>query len=386
MKPIDDQQFIRMLAPRALPPTPEGIKANVLRAIRRKKQRTLILTTMKRISLPFAAAASIALGVMLFGRPTHGFAAGQVIDHSLAAAGGVQSMTMTIDVRTEPNESFAYTNPFAPMVEHTLTLLRTPGTMWRLEKPGRTIVFDGSEKFLWYAGNSLGVRAKADAGLEEWFAVLLDPEQLLRREKATLQAEGARYRLDEVDGRIVLTAKVKARGDFSASSYGRGSSIEESNTRRELRFDKVTGVLRGAKIWVGPRLIVEIKNIEYNGFVDPARLVALPEGMEWRDIDAPVGTQFAGITPEEAARRILTAFAQRDPALAQEALSGYGPGTFERYLGIGVVEVGEAFRSGTYAGVFVPCKIRMPNGRVKKHNISLRNDNATQAWVLDGGL
>ncbi len=56
------------------------------------------------------------------------------------------------------------------------------------------------------------------------------------------------------------------------------------------------------------------------------------------------------------------------------------------YGGIQVISVGEAFRSGMYAGWFVPYEIRMPGGRIKKHNLAVRNDNPQQRFILDGGF
>ena len=42
--------------------------------------------------------------------------------------------------------------------------------------------------------------------------------------------------------------------------------------------------------------------------------------------------------------------------------------------------------SGQYAGVFVPCRVKMSDGRIEKIVLALRNDNPTGSWVADGGL
>lgn len=58
----------------------------------------------------------------------------------------------------------------------------------------------------------------------------------------------------------------------------------------------------------------------------------------------------------------------------------------ERYAGCRLLEIQPAFRSGQYAGVFVPCRVKMSDGRIEKIVLALRNDNPTGSWVADGGL
>ena len=58
----------------------------------------------------------------------------------------------------------------------------------------------------------------------------------------------------------------------------------------------------------------------------------------------------------------------------------------ERYAGCRLLETQPAFRSGQYAGVFVPCRVKMSDGRIEKIMLALRNDNPTGSWVADGGL
>ena len=41
---------------------------------------------------------------------------------------------------------------------------------------------------------------------------------------------------------------------------------------------------------------------------------------------------------------------------------------------------------GTVRGVFVPCRVKMSDGRIEKIVLALRNDNPTGSWVADGGL
>ena len=56
------------------------------------------------------------------------------------------------------------------------------------------------------------------------------------------------------------------------------------------------------------------------------------------------------------------------------------------YKGCTLVECDSAFKSGTYAGVFVPCKVKLANGKETKLNVAMRNNNLWNIWTLDGGF
>ena len=50
-----------------------------------------------------------------------------------------------------------------------------------------------------------------------------------------------------------------------------------------------------------------------------------------------------------------------------------------------ILYIGEPFRAGQYAGVYVPYKVRF-GSEVREHNLALRNDNPESRWVFDGGI
>ena len=54
--------------------------------------------------------------------------------------------------------------------------------------------------------------------------------------------------------------------------------------------------------------------------------------------------------------------------------------------GLEVLELGEPFKSGEYVDEFVPYKVKLSNGKIKQHNLAVRNDNKNKVWVFDGGL
>ncbi len=288
--------IVEMLTPKASPQMPENIKTSVLSRIERRlsihealKNFITMKNTFSRIVASTAAVATAVIVAVVSVRPTPAHAAevNTIFDRSLTATEDVRTMTMKIDVRTKPYENFDYTNPLDEMVEHTLTVVRGASAeplLWRLDKQGRHIVFDGTAKYMWNDGKRQGSQGNARTGFEEWFNLLLDPSMVVMREKAAL-SDGVKYFVEETADEIVLRANVKARGDFAESDYSMFSSIEESPTRREIVFDRATGLLKSLKIYVkafgGKRLIVDLKSIDYNLPVDEAALSALPGGMEW---------------------------------------------------------------------------------------------------------
>lgn len=228
--------------------------------------------------------------------------------------------------------------------------------------------------------------------------LLIDPGQLLSfEEQLTRSHDGSRYTLHREGDTLRLTVHSPAQGDFSQSGYMRNASVAESDTRREYRFDAASGRLLGGSITFlsadgRERTLLEIDRIEYDAPLDAATLTALPEGITWRNQTQTEATasRLAGIDAGRAARLILDAFATWDSAILDEALSAYGARARQllrnRYAGATVVECSAPVRSGNYPGLFIPCRLRMADGTTEKLHLALRNDNAQQRWVVDGGL
>lgn len=387
--------IVDLLTPKASPRMPDSIKANVLSRIERREALKNFFTMKNTFSRIVAGATSVAAAVIVAVvsiRPAtaHPSEVGLLLDRSVAAAGDVRTMVMKIDVRTRPSESFAYVDPLDDMVEHTLTVVSGEPTRWRLDKERRHVVFDGTDKYLWTDGGQ-GSKGPADHAFEEWFSILLDPSVVPMREKSALE-EGVKYFVEETSDETILRADVKARGDFSESDYGMFSSIEESPTRRELVFDRATGLLKSLKIYVRAfgqrRLVVDVKSIEYDAPVDGAVLVRLPAGVLWRDVTVPPPAGvFANISADEAVRLIADAITAGDMEPVREAFAMLDFDFIRGYFrGARVLKRGESFRSGTYGGVFVPLKVRFADGKTRKMNLALRNDNPNRVWLVDGGI
>ncbi|MDR0907971.1 MAG: hypothetical protein LBM63_05145 [Rikenellaceae bacterium] len=392
-----------MLTPQVLPPVPEGIKKDVLTQIERREKRYRsfknFVTMKNRFSRIVASAAAVVVAVVVVAvsvMPTRANASevGSILDRSIAASDDVRTMTMKLYVRTTPQENFAYTSPREEMVEHTLVVARgdNPADVkWRLDKGGRHVVFNGETKYLWGDGATYGFKGDADTHFEEWFNILLDPELVLMREKSALE-EGVKYTIEDNADETILTAKVKAQGDYSQSDYMMFSSISESPTSRELVFDRATGLLKYLTIYVEAfgtkRLVVDVKSIEYDQPVDETALISIPTGLDWLDVTAPTPAgQFSNISALQAATLIADAIDSDNISSVREVFARYDfEAVGDRFSGAKVLKRGKLFRSGQYVGVFVPLKVKYADGRTEKVTLALRNDNPNHTWLVDGGI
>ena len=49
------------------------------------------------------------------------------------------------------------------------------------------------------------------------------------------------------------------------------------------------------------------------------------------------------------------------------------------YGGLQINSIGSSFKSGRYAGVYVPYEVKLKSGEIQKHNLAVRNDNPQKA-------
>lgn len=344
------------------------------------------------------AAAVLVIAALTLGLNTPARAARNNFAQAVVAMEGVRSIRIELRIRTDEDEHFDYTNPLDEPVPHTLEAIYTPQLLWRIEKPGRKALYDGRHTYLWFDALAEGEILPYSPGVAGMLYLLIDPSQLLSfEEQLTRSHDGSRYTLHREGDTLRLTVHSPAQGDFSQSGYMRNASVAESDTRREYRFDAASGRLLGGSITFlaadgRERTLLEIDRIEYDAPLDAATLTALPEGITWRDQTQTEATasRLAGIDAGRAARLILDAFATWDSAILDEALSAYGARARQllrnRYAGATVVVCSAPVRSGNYPGLFIPCRLRMADGTTEKLHLALRNDNAQQRWVVDGGL
>lgn len=372
----------------------DDLRDRIIRAAREESASTGRRPRFLHRTAVWLTAAAVVVAALVAVNPFRIYRAYAVSRMFAAAAdqfGGTPAFSMEIDVRTDPAENFSYIDADADFVTHSLTVEPYAGR-WRLEKPQRVAVNDGHNIWLWVTTIDAGIKFQpTDLGVLEDFAVLLDPQAMLSREESQALANRKAKYVKRVDGdAVVLTVDIPAEGEF-VHGVGRNTSISESNTRREYRFDRGSGRLLGMKIDMldggTATTIVEMKNISYDIEVDASLFTHPEDGIAWTDLTKPVGSDlFAGITPEEALKRMFAAMRTWDTSVLEQIITFVPIDRFEKYKGCMLVESGDHFRSGNYAGVFVPCKVKFADGSTEKLLVALRNDNAKGAWVLDGGM
>ena len=395
------RETLRSVTPRFEPSVPEGLEARLLDAVHRRA--TVSKTPERRprrrlVSLlsGVVSAAAVVIVVLTFGLNTPARAARNRFTQAVASMVGLLSIRIELRIRTSEQENFDYIDPHREFIPHTLEAIYSPRLLWRVEKPGRKALYDGEHTYLWFDSLNDGLIQPYAPDAIGMLNLLIDPSQLLELERQLTRAHtGARYELRREAEVLYLTVISPAQGDFSQSDHERNTSIIESNTRREYRFDALNGRLLGARVTLlaeeAERALLEIDRITYDAPLDTATLTVLPEGINWTDQTRNTPSpRLTGIDAKEAARLILAAFATWDNEILDEALRSYGAHARKllqsRYAGATVERLSEPVRSGKYPGWFIPCTLRMGDGSRERIRLALRNDNSAGSWVVDGGL
>ncbi|MDR1984697.1 MAG: hypothetical protein LBQ28_07740 [Prevotellaceae bacterium] len=346
---------------------------------------------LKIKGLSAVAAIFVALLVLpfIFSANNEARAAMNMISESIDKSEDLKTMVMKYLMLTTPSENFDEIRYDADgsMIEHTATISFEGAHKWRLEKSGRTSVFDGVNSYSWV--NEIGWMANGLTGFFGDFEKFLDPQNILRYEQQLAKDDGSEISMNENGNQIILTIKSKAKGDFK-NDYAKNSSILESDNKRTYTFDRETKLLQALKVEIlynkKYETVFETTSILYNVSVDIDKLLARPN-IEWVKLDKPLNNSLlTGIKSKEAAKLIFTALANKNIEPVKEAFIGWNMKTIELFFGLELIELGEPFKSGLYAGEYVPYKIKLANGKIKKFNIALRNDNENNVWVVDGGL
>lgn len=380
-------------APSVMPETPPDILKNVITAIYKKtKQRRITpLGYLSRAAAVIAVVALIAVSLVVGPSRSNAMTAEKIFDMAMPAMGSIKTMIVKLRMLTEPKENFSAINLNGKMVPHTITVIFGDEPVWRVEKEGRTVIYDGNRQYMWTKDAPIGFTGGKNFGFVEWRDKFLHPADIMFMEKHAARQGKLQYEISETEDRIFLTVFAKASGDFT-NPYLLNSSIAESDNKREYVFDKMTKLPVSMNVYIKTGndyvSVMELVDIACDEVVDRAALLSMPRLNEWRDLSLPLTDDaFAGVTAEEAARRIFEGMSKGDFDGIAPALKFYDIGKLRKdYGGMRLVALGKVFRSGKYPGMFVPYEIILPNGQKKRHNMALRNDNPNKAWLLDGGL
>ena len=98
--------------------------------------------------------------------------------------------------------------------------------------------------------------------------------------------------------------------------------------------------------------------------------------------------EYVGIGVNEAVGKLFKALNEWNEPELKVVLRAYPLKRIEAggFKGCKLISQGNAFKSGTYRGVFIPCEVQLATGERKKMKLAFRNDNQWQCWEVDGGI
>jgi len=386
-----------------------GLKQKILNQIKKEelkmetvqKEKFRLKTWQKRA---MTVAASIVFIVAVFMLSNHNplvntaKAAESIMTRSITALESLRSMFITMEVRSDANENFDYISTQSDFIEYKIWKQFTGNEPWRMEKPGRIVLFDGEKQYLYIPEASIAYTASKNAGLVEWMKIFLDPKKIMEYELEFSQQHRAKYATEETSDEIILTVNADALGDFH-NNYLKNASVPESDNTRIYTFDKTTSLLKSFKLFVNTEgksvKVIGIKNIAYNiPILATMFTIQLPNGLAWQELtNQEYVKAFTGISAKKAARKFFKALSDEDYKTITpvwDELRIEDKSKMEQlksfYGGLEMISIGEPFKSGLYPGEFVPYKVKLRSGKVLESNLAIRNDNPSKTWEVDGGI
>ncbi|MDE6360590.1 MAG: hypothetical protein K2L39_05130 [Muribaculaceae bacterium] len=337
------------------------------------------------------AVMAVAAVLMIFVIPPR-VTAREMLSWGDAAFREMPDFSMTVEVRTRPMENFAAISLDGELVTHRMVVSRRDSSViWRIEKEGRVAAGDSTGTYSWIDGLNVGWHTQSPPErIVGYFSNLLFPEKIMERELLACSPEsGVESRVRRDGDKLILTVRAPALGDFS-NPYMLNATITESENIRRYEFDASTKRLESCSVSVVDNghetEVLRLKDIVYGGMEDT--LPGLPENVRFIELDSPDSPSgLAGLGPEEAASVFLDALRSWDTSVIGKAidLSVADKLYRDEFSGAVLTGIGPSFRSGKGESVFVPYRLKMPDGSVRSHNLSV-TQNSVGAWVVTGGL
>ena len=359
---------------------------------------------MKSSITKLAAAALIIIAIVLATNfmnesiPT--VSAQEVLAQATKAVANLRSVYIKAQIRTIPHDNFELIRLDYDFVPNEMwkEFDGTPQGKWRIEKPGRIVVMDGQSSLLLIRPNH-AAKGTITTGFVGWLKPLLDVDKVLDSEIRLAQEQGSELLLTHQQGldgkdRLLVSIEALAQGDFT-NDWLRNKSISASDNLRIYTFDAETKLLETLEVYVHTAgedvLVLQITDIEYNLDIDPELFsLELPEDVIWygQPKELADNEKYEQMGPKETAQAFFEACADEnwDEFLKFWSASAVDQRIKDYLGGIEIISIGEPFKSGRYAGWFVPYEIRFKNGHTKKMNLAVRNDNPANRYVVDGGI
>ena len=227
----------------------------------------------------------------------------------------------------------------------------------------------------------------------------MDVDKVLDSEVKLAQEQGSELMLTPTKGldgkdKLLVSVEALAQGDFT-NDWLMNSSIDASDNLRIYTFDAETNLLETLEVYVHTDgedvMVLQITDIEYNLEIDPTLFaLELPEDVIWSEQPRELADneKYQQMGPRETAQAFFQACADEnwDEVLKFRPTSAAPQWLKDKYGGLEIVNIGEPFKSGLYAGWFVPYEVRLKSGGIRKFNLAVRNDNPAKRYVQDGGL
>lgn len=341
-----------------------------------------------------AAAAAVTMSVILLTMPKAQARAEEVMSEGAQAVAQLTSIHLRGQLRTAPADNFGYINADSPFYTIELWKQFTPQLKWRVEKPGRVAVMDGTNTTLYIKEAKMGFKipqAASSAFDTDWLQRIASLSNTLSNELNNARSKG--WKLTEADetgsdGRAKSVVTVLATPGVPDNDYVKNSFIENANTRRVYRFDSDTKRLEAVQIYLdrpsGEVQIFDLSEITYDQPIDAGEFqLALPDDVNWVQTPKklPDNEKYARMTATEAARAFFEACSRKDWDEAGKFYSPITPQVKEYLGGLELVSLGKEFTSKAYGGKFVPYEIKLP---VQEFNFKVSNDNAAKRYVMVG--
>ena len=217
-------QVISDLQPKINIEAGESLKDSVIRQIEEagnqrseKMSRTMVMFTPARKKMMAIAALLVIFFALIPVFNNSGWftsdarAGNALIKKSMMAMEGIKSVFMNFKVRTQPGENFDFIDIKAGFVNHKLWKTFTEPPRWRIEKPGRIVVMDGKNQYLYMVNPGMALIGSPDAGFVGLMKIFLDPMKILGVEKDFAEKSKAEYRIAENGNVLILTKKLRQR-------------------------------------------------------------------------------------------------------------------------------------------------------------------------------
>ena len=355
----------------------------------------------------YSAAAVIIIAVFLtvsiFNKTIPTASAAQVLQEAINAVSDIWSVHMKTRMRTLPNDNFSVIGPEFDFVDIEMWKHTDENGLvqWRVEKPGRVLLMDGQNTTMLIRPN-YGVLAEKPYPLgcyDSWSGRLLNVRDLLdnelKRAKDDPEREVSIWH-EKVEGSDKLMLEVDVKAGVSRDSYLRNKFIMLSDHLKIYQFDPETKLLEAFQVYLhsddgNDVLIFEVADIKYNQKIDnDVFTLDLPENMIWHGEPKklPDNEKYVNMTPIEVVGTFFQSCADEnwDEVIKFLPTSAI-PEDFKNILGgLEIISLGEPFQSAPYPGWFIPYEIKLKTGQIRKHTISIRNDNPAKRFMVDGGL